>query len=106
MSISCQNRKSALVTARMTDAADGDGQAQGRIHAAIRFQYTHPDAEGWQKRLMAHIGYLQDLLKAETLRASGPLKSIPDRPAMLIISAPDRQKLDEIISEDPFAKEG
>lgn len=25
---------------------------------------------------------------------------------MLIISAPDRQKLDEIISEDPFAKEG
>jgi len=24
---------------------------------------------------------------------------------MLIISAPDRQKLDEIISEDPFAKE-
>jgi uncharacterized protein YciI len=55
---------------------------------------------------MAHFGYLQDLLKAETLRASGPLKGIPDRPAMLIISAPDRQKLDEIISEDPFAKEG
>jgi uncharacterized protein YciI len=78
----------------------------GRIHAAIRFQYTHPDAEGWQKRLMAHIGYLQDLLKAETLRASGPIKGIPDRPAMLIISAPDRQKSDEIISEDPFAKEG
>jgi hypothetical protein len=52
---------------------------------------------------MAHIGYLQDLLKAETLRASGPLKGIPDRPA---ISAPGRQKLDEIISEDPFAKEG
>jgi len=58
------------------------------------------------KGVMAHIGYLQDLLEAETLRASGPLKGIPDRPAMLIISAPDRQKLDEIISEDPFAKEG
>jgi hypothetical protein len=39
------------------------------------------------------------LLKAETLRASGPLKGIPDGPAMLIISASDRQKLDEIMVE-------
>jgi hypothetical protein len=33
----------------------------GGEYCRYSFQYTHPDAEGWQKRLMAYIGYLQDL---------------------------------------------
>ncbi len=67
--------------------------------------FEHHDEARWKQHLMAHIKYLQDLLKDGTLRASGPFPGNPDRKAMLIISAPDRAALDAIIDADPFAIE-
>ena len=68
--------------------------------------YEHPNEAGWQRHLMAHIAWLQDQLKDGTLLASGPLKKRTDRPAMLILSASDRETLDQLIATDPFAEHG
>ena len=68
--------------------------------------YTHPDATGWAAHLAAHVGYLQDLLAAGTLRASGPFTGAPDRRAMLILHAADRPALDALVDADPFAEHG
>ncbi len=74
--------------------------------AVFIVHYQHPDAEGWQKQLMPHIHYLQDLLAQGVLLASGPLPEGADKPAMLIISADDEQALHAIIAGDPFAEHG
>ncbi len=68
--------------------------------------YTHPDAKGWAEHLPAHIGYLQDLLAAGTLRASGPFTGAPDRKALLILHAADRAGLGALVAADPFAEHG
>ncbi|MDP1630753.1 MAG: YciI family protein [Caulobacter sp.] len=68
--------------------------------------YSHPDAEGWARHVMAHVDYLQALLKQGVLRASGPFVGTPDRSAMLVMAADNQQALLEIISQDPFAIEG
>lgn len=68
--------------------------------------YDHPDAEGWQTHVMAHVRYLQDLLKTGELLASGPFVGTAEKSAMLIMSAPDQRTLLEVIARDPFAIEG
>jgi len=68
--------------------------------------YCHPDEAGWRQHIMAHVGYLKQLLAQGVLRASGPMPGEADRRAMLIIAAPDRTALDAIVAADPFAIEG
>ena len=68
--------------------------------------YEHPDEDGWRKHLMPHIAWLQERLKEGSLLASGPLSDRAVRPALLILSAPDRPTLDRVIASDPFAIEG
>lgn len=68
--------------------------------------YKHPDFEGWQQHLRDHVIYLQGLLGSGVLRASGPVNHVPDREAILIISADTREALLEIIARDPFSIHG
>ena len=68
--------------------------------------YEHPDEAGWKRHLIPHIGWLQAQLRAGALLASGPFSDRTVRPAMLIMSAPDRGALDELIASDPFAEHG
>jgi len=50
--------------------------------------YVHPDGEGWNTFLDAHVSYLQQLLAEGTLRASGPFDAR------------------SIIEQDPYKIEG
>lgn len=68
--------------------------------------YIHPDGEGWNTFLDAHVSYLQQLLAEGTLRASGPFVGTPHRSAMLILSAPSREDARSIIEQDPYKIEG
>jgi uncharacterized protein YciI len=64
--------------------------------------YVHPDSEGWNKYLLAHVAYLENLLKEGTLRASGPFIGS----AMLILSAASRKDVLDVIAKDPFQIQG
>ena len=70
--------------------------------------YVHRDLEGWQEHLPAHVTWLRQQVAAATNRASGDVDSpVPtERRALLIMSAPDRATLDEILAADPFAQQG
>lgn len=67
---------------------------------------THPDGDGWGLHVAAHVRYLQALVRAGELRASGPLKGAPKRAGFLIFRAASRARVDALISNDPFASEG
>lgn len=67
---------------------------------------VHPDGDGWNKHLAAHVQYLQELLANHTLRASGPLPGTPLRSALLILSVADREEAIAIVEKDPYAIEG
>lgn len=68
--------------------------------------YSHPDAEGWQKHVAAHVAYLRELLAQGVLRASGPVEGGPHRAALLIIAADNIDALEAIVDRDPFALHG
>jgi uncharacterized protein YciI len=68
--------------------------------------YNHPNADGWQQHVVAHVEYLQDLLKKGTLRASGPFIGTTHKSAMLILSAANRDEVLDVIARDPFTIEG
>ena len=68
--------------------------------------YVHPDSEGWNKYLLAHVAYLENLLKEGTLRASGPFIGTPHESAMLILSAASRKDVLDVIAKDPFQIQG
>ncbi len=68
--------------------------------------YEHPDETGWRQHLVPHIAWLQDRLKDGSLIASGPFSDVPQQAALLIVSAPDRAALNDLISSDPFAIAG
>ena len=69
---------------------------------------THPDGEGWGNVScrMSHVEYLNRLIAAGKLRASGPAIDQPLRTGLLIFEVADRAGLDSLIAADPFAKEG
>ncbi len=67
---------------------------------------SHPDGDGWNHHLAAHVGYLKDLIAAGSLRASGPLKGTALRSGFLIFTAPDRATIEALVAADPFAIEG
>lgn len=68
--------------------------------------YAHPDEEGWRRHLAAHVGWLQDRLADRALLASGPFTGEPQKTALLIMAAPDREAIEALIATDPFAVEG
>lgn len=68
--------------------------------------YEHPDETGWRQHVVPHVTWLQDRLKDGALLASGPFNNVSGKAALLIMSAPDRAALDQLISSDPFAIEG
>jgi uncharacterized protein YciI len=68
--------------------------------------YVHPDSEGWNKYLLAHVAYLENLLKEGTLRASGPFIGTPHKSAMLILSTASRKDVLDVIAKDPFQIQG
>ena len=74
--------------------------------ALFAVTYEHPDDAGWQAQLMPHIAWLKDRVADGSLLASGPLIGTATKSALLIVSAPDRAALDEMIAGDPFAIEG
>ena len=51
---------------------------------------AHPEGEGWNRHLAAHVDYLKALIAAGHLRASGPLVGTALRSGFLIFTAPDR----------------
>lgn len=67
---------------------------------------SHPDGEGWNTHLKAHIDYLQELVEQGKLRASGPLRGTPLRTGFLILLADNKAEAEAIIAQDPFAIEG
>lgn len=67
---------------------------------------AHPDGDGWNRHLAAHVAYLADLVASSSLRASGPLIGTPHRSGFLIFTVPDRAKVEALVAADPFAVEG
>ena len=67
---------------------------------------SHPDGDGWNRHLAAHVAYLKELVAAGTLRASGPLIGTPLRSGSLIFTVPDRATAEALVAADPFAIEG
>lgn len=69
-------------------------------------KYTHPNEDGWHAHLLAHLHYLQDLLKSGALLASGPFVGTNVKSAMLIMPSANREALLATIAKDPFAIHG
>ncbi len=67
---------------------------------------SHPDGDGWNRHLSAHVAYLKDLVAVGSLRASGRLIGTPLRSGFLIFTVPDRAKVEALVAADPFAVEG
>ena len=67
---------------------------------------THPDGEGWNRHVGAHVDYLRTLVGSGALKASGPLKGTALRSGFLIFSADSRAEVEALVARDPFATEG
>ena len=66
----------------------------------------HPDGEGWNTHLLAHLEYLSQLIDAGKLLASGPLTDSGQRTGFLILSAASREEAEALVNDDPYAREG
>lgn len=66
----------------------------------------HPDGDGWNQHVIAHVHYLKELIVQGRLLASGPLKGTPLRAGFLIMVAQDRHEVETMVAADPFANEG
>lgn len=66
---------------------------------------THPDDDGWGRHVVAHVGYLQGLIEAGKIRASGPAYGLGKRAGFIIMTVADAQEARSLIAEDPFAIE-
>ena len=67
---------------------------------------SHPDGPGWGAHVMPHVEYLNGLIAAGKLRASGPVVGSTLRAGLLLFTAETRAELDALIAADPFAREG
>ena len=67
--------------------------------------YDHPDEDGWHRHVAPHVVWLQERLNDGSLLASGPFDDRATKSALLIMIAPDRRALDDLIAADPFADE-
>lgn len=73
--------------------------------AVFTVMMAHLDGEGWNKHLKSHVEYLLKILGEGKLRASGPLKGTELRSGFPVISAADREEVEQIVANDPFAIE-
>ena len=67
---------------------------------------THPDGDGWGRHVGAHVAYLQDLIAAGKIRASGPVRGLGKRAGFIIMTVADREEAEALVAADPFAMEG
>ena len=67
---------------------------------------THPDGEGWGQHVMAHVGFLQGLIEAGKIRASGPVTGLDKRAGFIVMTVDNREEAERLIAQDPFAIEG
>jgi len=67
---------------------------------------THPDGEGWGQHVMPHVAFLQSLIEAGKVKASGPVKGFDKRAGFIIMTAENREEVEQLIAQDPFAIEG
>jgi len=67
--------------------------------------YIRPDDTGWDEHLRAHVAYLNGLVEAGSLRASGPLLDTSETSSMLILSAESREDALDLITADPYVAE-
>ena len=67
---------------------------------------THPDGEGWGRHVVPHVAYLQTLIDAGKIRASGPVTGLGQRAGFIIMTADNREEVEHLVAKDPFAIEG
>ena len=67
---------------------------------------THPEGEGWGRHVAAHVSYLQGLIAAGKIRASGPVEGLGKRAGFIIMTVGDRHEAEALVDADPFAVEG
>ncbi len=66
---------------------------------------THPDGYGWGGHVRAHVAYLQQLIAAGKIRASGPVQGLGKRAGFIIMTVADRAEAQALVDADPFAVE-
>ena len=66
---------------------------------------THPDGDGWGQHVMAHVGFLQGLIEAGKIRASGPVTGLGKRAGFIVMTVDNREEAERLIAQDPFAIE-
>jgi uncharacterized protein len=67
---------------------------------------THPDGDGWGRHVAAHVAFLQRLIEAGKIKASGPVEGLGRRAGFIIMTVDSRDEAEQLIAEDPFAVEG
>lgn len=67
---------------------------------------THPDGDGWGQHVMAHVGFLQGLIEAGNIRASGPVIGLDKRAGFIIMTVDSHEEAERLIAQDPFSIEG
>ena len=67
---------------------------------------THPDGEGWGRHVGPHVTFLQSLIEAGKIRASGPVTGLGKRAGFIIVTADNRQEVEQMVAQDPFSIEG
>lgn len=67
---------------------------------------THPDGEGWGRHVIPHVAFLQSLIEAGQIKASGPVTGLGKRAGFIIMTADTREEVEQLIAQDPFAVEG
>jgi len=65
----------------------------------------HPEGPLWNQFVLEHISYLKTLIDNGTLLASGPVKGSPLRAGFIIFQADTAQAIQDLINDDPFARE-
>ena len=63
---------------------------------------THPDGEGWGQHVGPHVTFLQSLIEAGKIRASGPVTGLGKRAGFIIVTANSRAEVEQLIAQDPF----
>lgn len=67
---------------------------------------THPDGEGWGRHVAAHVAFLNGLIGAGQIRASGPVTGLGKRAGFIIMTVASADEARALIEQDPFAVEG
>ena len=67
---------------------------------------THPDGEGWGQHVGPHVAFLQRLIEAGQIKASGPVEGLGKRAGFINMTVNSREEAERLIAEDPFAVEG